>query len=159
MPLISLCVFLGGRNINSYVGDATLTITGGTQTLTRISGRNDCGADRTATSTLNVDTFVTLDYLDYVDRIGISEGNRLRIVEDVVYTNGNDLAVDLETDGFDGVWTLFSATDAADINTLAEARFYFNGGTTSYTMGDVVDIGGDSYSLNKSGLSIALSKI
>ena len=153
-------VFLGGRNINSSVGDATLTITGSSaQTLTRISGRNDCGADRTTgTTTLNVDTFVTLDYLDYVDQINISEGNRLHIVEDVIYTNGNGLAVDLETDGFDGVWTLFSATDAADINTLAEARFYFNGGTTSYTMGDTMTIGGGTYSLNKSGLSIALSK-
>ncbi|MCI5779319.1 MAG: hypothetical protein MR051_05840, partial [Lentisphaeria bacterium] len=30
-------VFLGGRNINCFVGDATLTITGAAQTLTRIS--------------------------------------------------------------------------------------------------------------------------
>ena len=153
-------VFLGGRNINSSVGDATLTITGDAQTLTRISGHNDCGADRTTgTSTLNIQTNVTLDYLDYVDRINISEDNLLHIVEDVVYTGGNDLAVNLETDGFDGVWTLFSATDAADINTLASARFYLNGGTTSYTMGDTVEIAGGSYTLNKSGLNIALSKI
>ncbi|MCI5780046.1 MAG: hypothetical protein MR051_09610, partial [Lentisphaeria bacterium] len=152
-------VFLGGRNINCFVGDATLTITGSAQTLIRVSGHNDCGIDNTTSSTLNVDTLVTLNYLDYVDRINISEGNLLHIVEDVVYTGGNDLAVNLETDGFDGVWTLLSATDTADIETLAGAQFYFNGGTTSYTMGDTVEIGGGSYTLNKNGLGITLSKV
>ena len=67
----------------------------------------------------------------------------------------------LDTDGFDGTWDIFSATKAGNINTLADAQFYLVGGSTSYTMGDTIEIAGGSYSLDKtlSGLGIALSKI
>ena len=83
----------------------------------------------------------------------------LSITEDVIYTSGDDLAVNLETDGFDGVWNIFSATETAIDYTLADARFYLNGGATQYSLGDTIEIAGDSYSLEKSGLGIALSKI
>ncbi|MCI5779234.1 MAG: hypothetical protein MR051_05410, partial [Lentisphaeria bacterium] len=79
-------VFLGGRNINCFVGDATLTITGAAQRLTRISGHNDCGFDKTTgTAALNVQTNVTLGYLDYVDQITIAENCTLNVTDLVLY--------------------------------------------------------------------------
>ncbi|MCI5778709.1 MAG: hypothetical protein MR051_02660, partial [Lentisphaeria bacterium] len=155
-------VFLGGKNNNCFVDNATLTITGDAQTLTRVSGKTDSGVDNTGSAILNVQTDVTLDYLDYVDRINIAEACTLNITELVLYDDiSQELSVYLGTDGFDGTWDIFSATNARDIDTLAEAQFYLVGGSTSYTMGDTIEIAGGSYSLNKtqSGLGIALSKI
>ncbi|MCI5778360.1 MAG: hypothetical protein MR051_00830, partial [Lentisphaeria bacterium] len=109
---------------------------------------------------LNVQTNVTLGYLDYVDQITIAENCTLNVTDLVLYDDiSQELSVYLKTDGFDGVWDIFSATNAGDIDTLAGAQFYLAGGSTSYTMGDTIEIAGGSYSLDKSGLSIALSKI
>ncbi|MCI5779573.1 MAG: hypothetical protein MR051_07165, partial [Lentisphaeria bacterium] len=111
---------------------------------------------------LNVQTNVTLGYLDYVDQITIAENCTLNVTDLVLYDDiSQELSVYLDTDGFDGAWDIFSATNAGDIDTLAGAQFYLAGGSTSYTMGDTIKIAGGSYSLNKtqSGLGIALSKI
>ncbi|MCI5779540.1 MAG: hypothetical protein MR051_06985, partial [Lentisphaeria bacterium] len=147
-------VFLGGRNINCSVGSATLTLTGDDAlTLTRVSGRNDCGADNTALSTLNVETDVALNYLDDVDRINIAEGGRLTIRELALYDEPVDLAVNLVTDGVEGDWTVLSG-ESMDV--FSAARFYVNG--TEYTGGGVV-IGDVTYILTKAPDSIKFGKL
>ncbi|MCI5779102.1 MAG: hypothetical protein MR051_04715, partial [Lentisphaeria bacterium] len=137
-------VFLGGRNINCFVGDATLTITGDdAMTLTRISGHNDCGVDNTTgTAALNVRTDVTVDYLDYVDRINIAEGGSLAIGELALYDDPSvELAVNLITDGVESDWTVLSG---ASMDVLGAAQFYVN--DAAYTEGGVV-IGQYTYEL------------
>ena len=148
-------VFLGGRNINSSVGDATLTITGSAQTLTRISGRNDCGADRTASGTLNVQTNVTVDYLDDVNVINVSEYKTLEITQFASYDITDPLAlkVNLITDGFGGEdWTVLSG---AYMDVFHDAEFFVN--DTAYTEGGVV-IGDVTYVLTKGDDSITFGR-
>ncbi|MCI5779438.1 MAG: hypothetical protein MR051_06460, partial [Lentisphaeria bacterium] len=148
-------VFLGGRNINCFVGDATLTITGPAQKLTRVSGHNDCGVDNTTgTAALNVQTDVTLDYLDYVDRINIAEGGSLAIGELALYDDPSvELAVNLITDGVQSDWTVLSG-ESMDV--LGAAQFYVN--DIAYTEGGVV-IDKVTYVLTKDADSIKFGKL
>ena len=88
-------VFLGGRNATSSVtGTASLTLTGGTKTLTRISGHNGSGQALTGSSELNVQTDVTVGYLDNVSQINLLQDNLLNVTDLAVNTGKLNFQID-----------------------------------------------------------------
>ena len=109
-------VFLGGRYDSSRVtGDVTLTLSGEAKTLIRVSGHNGYPVDLTdGLTSMNVETNVSLGYLDYVEKVVISENNTLNISE-LLLLEDSGMSVDLnlgENGTFDPVennsWVVMS---------------------------------------------------
>jgi hypothetical protein len=90
-------VFLGGRYINSSIaGSVELYLSGAAKEMIRISGYNGCGVDKTAGETqVFIDTDVTLDYLDYVDRLVIGENNTLTVNELLLVDSEQHMVLEL----------------------------------------------------------------
>ena len=119
-------VFLAGRNQHcSVTGDATLTIRGTAQELIRVSGHNGSGQDLTGgTTTLNVETNVTLGYLDYVDVLSISEMCTLDVTDTAIVEAEAGATLNFVTDGFEGNW---EALSGAAYDVFQSAQFQVNG--------------------------------
>lgn len=105
-------VFLAGKNRQCWVeGDAVLTVSGEMKEMIRISGRNGNGSgDRMlGTSVLNLETDLTVDYLDYVDEVNIKEGSLLTVRTRFLAETISGMAVNFVLDGdLDGDWDVIA---------------------------------------------------
>jgi len=121
-------IFLAGKNANcSVTNDAAVTLSGDAKRLIRISGRNGNGADNTSGMTsLTVATDTTVDYLDYVDKLNLTQGTTLNIVELAQYEHGSDATLNFLTDGGSEAWTALSG---AGFELFQSAKFQVNGET------------------------------
>ena len=141
-------VFLAGKNKECYVkGDVTLTVSGDAKTMTRISGWNANGSsDRmTGTSTVNVNTDLTVGYLDNVDVINIAENSLLTVQTVFQKENLSELTVNFVLDDeLDADWDVIAGEEI--YNCLNEvSTFYING--TGYTRGADGALGASGYAL------------
>ncbi|MCI5779314.1 MAG: autotransporter adhesin family protein [Lentisphaeria bacterium] len=133
-------VFLAGKNACCTVtGDVELTLSGDAKSLTRISGRNGCGFDGTdGVTSLNVRTGVTVNYLDYVDRINLAQGNELAVTDLALFDGSADTLVNFELDGAVGAggWTALSG---AACGAFLNAAFAVNGSVVEWNGGQLGD--------------------
>ena len=141
-------VFLAGKNKECYVnGDMTLTVSGDAKTVTRISGWNANGSsDRMlGTSTVNVNTDLTVGYLDNVDVINIAENSLLTVQTMFQKESLDELTVNFVLDGeLDTDWDVIAGEQIYDcLNSLS--TFQING--TAYTRGADGALGKSGYAL------------
>ena len=128
-------VFLAGKNQNCSVeGAATLTLSGGTKTMSRISGWNANGKASSGLSTLDLQTSLNVDYLDNVDVIRIAENSTLDVSTHLWYEAAAALKIDFDLDGAEADWVAMSGADFLedDFNLIRSAQYTINGGTTTY---------------------------
>lgn len=111
-------VFLAGRNRQCWVeGDAALTVSGGAKEMVRVSGRNANGSgDRMlGTSVLNLETDLTVGYLDYVDEINIHEGSLLTVQTRFLTESLSTAVVNFVLDGdLDAGWDVIAGREIYD---------------------------------------------
>ena len=137
-------VFLAGKNQHCTIGGkVTLTLTGDAKTMTRVSGHNACGTNGTeGTTTLNLQTSLNVDYLDYVDVIRIAEGMTLNVGVNLQFEANVAALIDFDLEGaLDTDWTAMSGVG---MDLYKAAQYTIDGGEAVYTYDEETGALGDS---------------
>ena len=121
-------VFLAGKNQNcSVTGNVTMTVSGPDKTMTRISGHNANGDNKTTgVTTLNVDTNLSLGYLDNVDVIRISENKTLDVATHLWHEAAAALTIDFDLDATEGANWVAMSGDGMEV--YQAAQYTIDGG-------------------------------
>ncbi|MBR2344250.1 MAG: hypothetical protein IKA71_00495, partial [Lentisphaeria bacterium] len=130
-------IFMGGRYNNSLVsGNVTVTISGGEKTFDRISGDGSF-LENTGTSSLVIDTTATVEMLDGIDKLTITDGSTLNLTN-ADFTGLTEICFDLEDAVLDNAdWTVMTGVS---LNEFENAKFMI--GETEMTFADNVYTGG-----------------
>ena len=136
--------FLAGKNkFCSIGGKVTMTVSGSSKTMTRVSGYNANGDDNTVgVTTLDLKTSLDVEYLDHVDVVRIAEGKTLNVSADLWYEAASALKIDFALDGaLDTDWTAMSGVG---MDIYREAQYTINGSSVVYTYDEATNRLGDS---------------
>jgi hypothetical protein len=123
-------IFLSGKNENSSVtGNVTLTVDGfDGEVLKRLSGTSAWGNDNSlGTTKVDLNTGLSVDYLDFIDELVIDENCTLEINKGFLtgYENGMKVTLDFDTDETNNKdWTVLSGDALADFN--GKLSFYID---------------------------------
>jgi hypothetical protein len=130
-------IFLSGKNENSSVtGDVTLTVNDfDGDVLKRLSGTSAWGNDNSlGTTKVDLNTGLSVDYLDFIDELVIDENCTLEINKGFLtgYENGMKVTLDFNGNTEDAAdWTILSGEALDDFN--GKLSFYI--GETELTLG------------------------
>jgi len=154
-------IFMGGRYGYSYVDTVNLTFADDAKELKRLSGVSSAGMDYADATVVELETNVTADLIDYVDKFVINEDCTLT-ANDAFYL-GNRTA-EGETAGvttFDFIaegeanWTA-----VAGIDDFTNAKFAVNGaGLTDWDGSAAIEIGGYELTYDAKDKTIKLAQI
>ena len=130
-------IFMGGRYNNSLVsGNVTVTISGEAKTFDRISGDGSF-LENTGTSSLVIDTTATVELLDGIDKLTITDGSTLNLTN-ADFSGLTEICFDLEDAVLDNAdWTVMTGVS---LNEFENAKFMI--GNTEMTFADNVYTGG-----------------
>ena len=124
-------IFLSGKNENSSVaGNVTLTVNAfaENEVLKRLSGTSAWGNDNSSgTTKVDLNTGLSVDYLDFIDELVIDENCTLQINKGFLtgYENGMKVTLDFDTDETNNKdWTVLSGDALADFN--GKLSFYID---------------------------------
>ena len=129
-------IFMGGRYNNSLVsGNVTVTISGEAKNFDRIRGDGSF-LGNTGTSSLVIDTTATVEILDGIDKLTITDGNTLNLT-DVDFAGLTEICFDLVDAKLDAAdWTVITGVG---LDAFENAKFML--GDTEMTFANGVYTG------------------
>jgi len=156
-------IFMGGRYGYSWVDNVNLTFDGAEKVLKRLSGVSSAGMDYAEATVVELETNVTANLIDYVDKFVINEDCTLTAVDEFYLGDRNNetgatedfTTFDFITDGLDKAWTA-----VAGISDFTNAQFSVNGaGLTTWDGTAAIEIGGYSLTYDATDKTIKLAQI
>jgi len=156
-------IFMGGRYGYSWVDNVNLTFDGAEKVLKRLSGVSSAGMDYAEATVVELETNVTANLIDYVDKFVINEDCTLTAVDEFYLGDRNNetgatedfTTFDFITDGLDKAWTA-----VAGISDFTNAQFSVNGaGLTTWDGTAAIEIGGYSLTYDATDRTIKLAQI
>ena len=157
-------IFMGGRYGYSYVNTVNLTFAGADKVLNRLSGVSSAGMDYADATVVELETNVTADLIDYVDKFVINEDCTLTANNEFYLGNRDNetgLTVEDSFTTFDFIadgeanWTA-----VAGISDFTNAKFSVNGaGLTTWDGTAAIEIGGYSLTYDAKDKTIKLAQI
>jgi len=154
-------IFMGGRYGYSWVDNVNLTFAGADKVLNRLSGVSSAGMDYADATVVKLETNVTADLIDYVDKFVINEGYTLTANNEFYLGNRVEGGAEPDVTTFDFIaegeanWTA-----VAGISDFTNAKFSVNGtGLTAWDGSAAIAIGGYELTYDAKDKTIKLAKI
>ena len=154
-------IFMGGRYGYSWVDNVNLTFAGADKVLTRLSGVSSAGMDYAKATVVELETNVTADLIDYVDKFVINEGCMLTAVDEFYLGNRVEGGAEPGVTTFDFIaegeanWTA-----VAGISDFTNAKFAVNGSEAQLWNGkSAIAIGGYELTYDVKDKTIKLAQI
>jgi len=155
-------IFMGGRYGYSWVDYVNLTFAGENKELTRLSGVSSAGMDYAKATVVELETNVTADLIDYVDKFVINEGCMLTAKDEFYLGDRNNetgATEDFTTFDFiaegEANWTA-----VAGIDDFTNAKFAVNGSEAQLWNGTAaIEIGGYELTYDAKDKTIKLAQI
>ena len=155
-------IFMGGRYGYSWVDNVNLTFAGADKVLNRLSGVSSAGMDYADATVVELETNVTADLIDYVDKFVINEDCLLTANNEFYLGDRNNetgatedfTTFDFIADG-EANWTA-----VAGISDFTKAKFSVNGaGLTTWDGSAAIEIGGYKLTYDATDKTIKLAQI
>ena len=154
-------IFMGGRYGYSYVDTVNLTFADDAKELKRLSGVSSAGMDYADATVVELETNVTADLIDYVDKFVINEGCMLTANDDFYLGNRVEGGAEPGVTTFDFIadgeanWTA-----VAGIDDFTNAKFAVNGSEAQLWDGkSAIAIGGYELTYDVKDKTIKLAQI
>jgi len=154
-------IFMGGRYGYSWVDNVNLTFAGADKVLNRLSGVSSAGMDYADATVVELETNVTADLIDYVDKFVINEGYTLTANNEFYLGNRIEGGAEPGVTTFDFIaegeanWTA-----VAGISDFTNAKFAVNGSEAQLWDGKAaIEIGGYELTYDAKDKTIKLAQI
>jgi len=154
-------IFMGGRYGYSWVDNVNMTFAGADKVLNRLSGVSSAGMDYAKATVVELETNVTADLIDYVDKFVINEGYTLTANNEFYLGNRVEGGAEPDVTTFDFIaegeaeWTA-----VAGIDDFTNAKFAVNGSEAQLWDGkSAIAIGGYELTYDAKDKTIKLAQI